>query len=211
MREPAIILRFRPESKRHSSLLHGNHPVPADTISSLKWTAGGSLGQGLHLINDANPSDSPVSDLEVRIRLIAIHTSGKGRVFSIARSANNPPVWAVEADPTPMEGIQNPLHNGTFVIDSKKGAMLDADREQLLAFLQNPPAIGSHSIFVVAGSKGARSFFSMNGERIGRAEWGNKVGVILTVQIVEQGGECNESWTIIIPTMVMFPPQGPIL
>jgi len=43
-------------------------------------------------------------------------------------------------------------------------------------------------ILVMTGAKGAKCVSRINGERIGKVEWGSKVGAVQAVQIVERMG-----------------------
>lgn len=43
-------------------------------------------------------------------------------------------------------------------------------------------------ILVMAGAKGAKCISGINGERIGKVEWGSKFGAVQAVQIVEKMG-----------------------
>jgi len=79
-------------------------------------------------------------------------------------------------------GVLQPLPRCAFVVDGKSGAALVASRSRLAtADGQQTP-----SILVMVGAKGARCFANINGERIGKVEWGSKVGTIQGVQIIEK-------------------------
>ncbi|TFK77434.1 WD40 containing snare-dependent exocytosis protein [Pluteus cervinus] len=173
MRVPNVIFRLLPNDgtgKRHSSLANVGRSGPPDPFNSLVWT-------GCHLSQDAHS----------RIRLVALSLSGKAYVFTLQRNPDNS-TWSVEHPLPPCEGVAEPLCHGAFVIDAKKGHIMPANRDHLRAALEANSAAGDDCILVVAGAKGARAFLNINGDRVGRVEWGAKVGPIASVQIVERMG-----------------------
>lgn len=48
---------------------------------------------------------------------------------------------------------------------------------------------GTHCIWVIAGAKGVRCFADVDGHRLGKADWGTKVGPVRNVEVVERDGE----------------------
>jgi syntaxin-binding protein 5 len=91
--------------------------------------------------------------------------------------------------------MADPIPNGTFVLDKKTGAPWRADRGRFAASFQNIAAtdlsgrsIQPQCMLVTVGAKGARSSLNVNGEKIGKVEWGNKAGTVQTAQIVEHMG-----------------------
>jgi len=72
------------------------------------------------------------------------------------------------------------------VLDSKTGLQRKANRNRLAASLE--PGAEAHSIWITAGTKGVRCVSDITGERIGKAEWGNKVGSVQSVKVIERNG-----------------------
>jgi len=80
--------------------------------------------------------------------------------------------------------MSDPMPESIYVMDRKTGARWKADRAGLSAALKGAPA-ESQCFLVTIGAKGARSTLNINGEKIGKVEWGNKAGTVQSSQIVE--------------------------
>jgi hypothetical protein len=72
-------------------------------------------------------------------------------------------------------------------MDRKTGARWKADRARLSSSLKGL-STEVQCFLVTVGAKGARSTLNINGEKLGKVEWGNKVGTVLSSQIVEHMG-----------------------
>lgn len=83
--------------------------------------------------------------------------------------------------------MSDPTPESIYIMDRKTGAPWKADRARLSASLKRSPA-EAQCFLVTIGAKGARSTLNINGEKIGKVEWGNKVGTVLSSQIVEHMG-----------------------
>jgi len=70
-----------------------------------------------------------------------------------------------------------------YVLDKRTGAPWKADRARLSASLKGSSA-EAQCFLVTVGAKGARSTLNINGEKIAKVEWGNKVGTVRSSQIV---------------------------
>ncbi|RDB29510.1 Uncharacterized protein C1F3.03 [Hypsizygus marmoreus] len=173
MRGPKIVFRHIEEkpSKKHAIGVNTIR-TESDPISSLLWTV------------------SPIAkDPESRVRLIVLRASGHYQIFTLAQSESSSS-W-ICAGPVSADGAAaNPLPRGSFVIDGKSGAGWPASRTRYAVALSGTPASGTppSCIFVTTGAKGARCFANINGERVGKADWGSKIGTIQAVQIIEKLG-----------------------
>lgn len=99
--------------------------------------------------------------------------------------------WSIFGDVINTEAIPNPLQHGNFVIDEKTGKILPADRGRIF-LSQNTSNSESRSIFVTTGTKGARTYAEINGQRIAKVDWGSsKMGNVQRTQIVEKMGVCS--------------------
>ena len=78
-------------------------------------------------------------------------------------------------------------------MDRKTGAPWKANRARLSASLKGSRA-EAQCFLVTIGAKGARCTLNINGEKIGKVEWGNKVGTVLSSQIVEHMGMLSNSF-----------------
>lgn len=119
--------------------------------------------------------------------MIAVRESGLSQVFTLSRPAGSG-AWIVDGDPMEADGVVSPFAQGNFVLDSKSGFYWKADGSRLAASHQPTPA-GVHGIWIIAGAKGVRSVADITGDRIGKADWGTKVGTVQNVQIVEKSGK----------------------
>ncbi|KAJ7293050.1 WD40 containing snare-dependent exocytosis protein [Mycena rebaudengoi] len=160
MRGPIVILRHG-SKKRHSTMLADS----VNRITSLTWSIAGLDG-----------------DPQLRIRLLVGHDSGTTEIITVVRDGSN---WRVDAEIKKVDTVIHPLLDGTFVVDSKSGAICRATKGQLAQSFQSA-APDAHRILVTAGAKGVKSFSDINGARIGKADWGNKSGAVESVQIVEK-------------------------
>lgn len=92
-----------------------------------------------------------------------------------------------------------PLQNMVFVLDTRLGSQLKADksrfalavdRERVELEAKRGDNDGHRSLLVVVGSKGARCYGDLDGDkRVGKVEWSGKSGLALTAQIVERSGK----------------------
>ena len=92
-----------------------------------------------------------------------------------------------------------PLKNAAFVLDTRLGSQLKADKNRLSLAL-DPERVeleanrgdndGPRCLLVVVGSKGVRCYGDLDGDkRVGKAEWSSKSGLAVTAQIVERSGK----------------------
>ncbi|KAJ7040330.1 WD40 containing snare-dependent exocytosis protein [Mycena alexandri] len=168
MRGPRVILRHGRDKKKDRMSLH-LHSADSVHIASLTWTVA-----------------TLENDPQLRIRLIIGHASGAAEILTIIRDTNSP-AWRTDSHIHKIETVSHPLTQGTFVLDPKNGHSLRATKEQLAqSFQPTPPE--THCILVTAGVKGARCFADITGSRIGKTDWGNKTGTVLSVQIIEKMG-----------------------
>ena len=79
--------------------------------------------------------------------------------------------------------MADPLPNGTFVVDTQ-GVPIGADGARLAASFR-VPSDTPPCLMVTVGAKGARCNFNIDGEKVGKIEWGSKVGLVQSVQIVK--------------------------
>ncbi|KAJ3721812.1 lethal giant larvae like, C-terminal-domain-containing protein [Lentinula raphanica] len=162
MRGPTIILRHGIKTKSRHSL--GLHMGQDDAIVCLEWTIG------------------PIyKDHRLALRLIAGHESGTFQIFTFERSTDSS--WIVTEDVVKFDGPAHPL--AIFVLNPKNGSRCPADRSRLAAALSDPSNPGS-VMCIIAGSKGVRCNFNMNGDRIGKVDWNHRMGKVLNVQIVQK-------------------------
>ncbi|KAG5647699.1 hypothetical protein DXG03_008422 [Asterophora parasitica] len=169
MRGPQVVFR-QCYDKRSSRLMSR---TDYDPVTSLLWTI------------------SEISkDPEQRVRLIAARASGQYQVYTLVQTDSSTQPWTCKGSLSAEGGPTHTLPRGAFVIDSKTGVSVNANRSRLaqagsdydFARQKKPP------VLVLVGTKGARCFASINGERIGRVEWGSKAGAIQGVQIVDRLG-----------------------
>ncbi|KAJ6621080.1 lethal giant larvae like, C-terminal-domain-containing protein [Mycena sp. CBHHK59/15] len=168
MRSPRVMFRRGRDKKKDTrSILHASEP--ANSIISLTWSI-----------------STLENDSQLRIRLIVAYTSGATEILTIVQDANSS-TWKTDPEIKKAEGAANPLPGGTFLLDSKNAALCNATRDRLAQSFK-PTASDTHCLFVTAGSKGARCFADITGTRIGKTDWGNKVGTVLNAQVVEKMG-----------------------
>ena len=79
--------------------------------------------------------------------------------------------------------MADPLPDGTFVVDTQ-GVLISADRTRLAASFRVPTDT-SPCLMITVGAKGARCNFNIDGEKVAKIEWGSKVGLVQSVQIVK--------------------------
>ncbi|KIM47471.1 hypothetical protein M413DRAFT_439132 [Hebeloma cylindrosporum] len=180
MRGPKIILSREAEKKQRHSMasakhLHAGHPPTSphshhgsgpEIVKALTWTV-----------------TSLDKDPQLAVRLIAAHQSGQAEIFSLEHSGS-PVSWSVSSESVPCKAVSDPTPESIYILDRKTGAPWKADRAGLSASLKGLSAEGQ-CFLITVGAKGARSTLNINGEKIGKVEWGHKVGTVLGSQIVE--------------------------
>lgn len=116
-----------------------------------------------------------------------MRASSNTTVHTILRSQTG--AWTVKPTPEKAEAASHPFSGGSIVI-STKGYPVRADRDGLAAVLAAPsgPSESRRSIWISAGAKGVRCVADITGERLGRIEWGNKVGKVEQVEVVRKNG-----------------------
>jgi syntaxin-binding protein 5 len=187
MRGPSIILRFGHDtkSKHRQSGLHLRHRSEAsELISCLTWSicalnSGKVIPYVLCLLRRI------YLDPVLRVRLVTVSASGLTRIFTFVRSGT---LWTNNGEPTTVEALANPIHGGSVILDGKTGALQKATPDRLVASLQAGQSKG-HCLWVVSSAKGVRCFVDIDGERLGKADFGNKVGLVRSIRIVEKEGE----------------------
>ncbi|KAM6498680.1 WD40 containing snare-dependent exocytosis protein [Amanita muscaria] len=169
--DPHVVWRHDPPKKksRHSINLHIMSENVVDPVVDLLWTVCGI---------DKDP--------QLRLRLLAIHLSGRVDIIAFVQGADDT-TWKTFNEPVQSEAISNPLQHGSFVLDGKTGMMLKATRERLFLTSQQSTS-DTRCIFVTTGTKGARVFAEINGQRISKVNWSSDSGHIQTTQIVERMG-----------------------
>ncbi|KAF5385371.1 hypothetical protein D9615_001225 [Tricholomella constricta] len=170
MRGPQVAFRYvdgkLTRGKVAGGLISGR--ADSDPVTSLLWTI-----------------SEVVKDPEQRVRLVAMRASGQYQIYTLTQTDSSTQSWVCEGPITADGGVSQVLPRGAFVIDSKSGAGVTANRSRLAGagYGQKTPPV-----LVMVGTKGARCFANLNGERIGKVDWGSKVGTIQGVQIVEKLG-----------------------
>ena len=79
--------------------------------------------------------------------------------------------------------MADPLPDGTFVVDTL-GVHIAADRARLAASFRAPTDT-PQCLMITVGAKGARCNLNIDGDKVAKIEWGSKVGLVQSVQIVK--------------------------
>ncbi|KIJ66213.1 hypothetical protein HYDPIDRAFT_26582 [Hydnomerulius pinastri MD-312] len=167
LRGPSVLSLPQDDRKRHFQLGHRHDP---DRVVSLAWTVSGLA-----------------ADLDVAIRLIAIHASGTTNIYKIARKQGSK-AYSIAGVVT-AETLPDTLPHCSYVIDANNGAPLHADGIRLAASMQSSTAKAKANdcLWVTVSPTGARCNVDITGDRIGKADW-NRKHAILDGQIVERNG-----------------------
>ncbi|KAF9567769.1 WD40 containing snare-dependent exocytosis protein [Agrocybe pediades] len=188
LRGPRVIFTKTEKKSKRVSMMPQPH-LPSgqshgpDVVKSLTWTI--------------SPLDK---DPRLAVRLIALHQSGHGDIYTLNYSGN-PVVWNVAEESTSCKGMPDPVAGATFVFDANNGAPWRANRARLAASFKGTTPSGatpnaSMCLMLTVGAKGARCSFGLNGEKVGKVEWGSKHGTVQTAQMVEHA----ESRALIVQT-----------
>jgi syntaxin-binding protein 5 len=188
LRGPRILLRFghEPKSKNKEKLTLRlkHHSELSDPIEALTWTVT-TLGAGMpslaRLLRKLTPR---FVESQLRVLLIAVHASGLTEVFRVNRSSGSGS-WVIDGECTKTHTVQHPIPGGTFVVDSKTGVKRNADGARLkLALQSSPTTLDAHGILIVTGANGAKCIRNVTGERLGKTDWGNKMGIVRSAEVV---------------------------
>ena len=197
MRGPRILLReatdFKSQKRRSSSLLHHGNSE-ANVHRSLRWVyCGFEDGKDGDLLLFRSDKTDFMTDSTPRIRLIASKASGATQVFNLSRASGSGS-WSIDVNVGKLDGSEDPMRRGSFVIDSKTGASCEASQASLVSAMQSPtpplsPSIGSsHCFWINVGVKGAKCVENLAGRRIGRVEWG-KTRSLEIARVIYRSGE----------------------
>lgn len=118
--------------------------------------------------------------------LVATRTSGSTTVLTISRSQSG--AWDVQDSLETTDGSSNPIQGGSVVIDTK-GNPYKADRSGLAVSLASGDVERKRSIWISAGAKGVKCVGDITGERLGKTEWGSKVGKVEQVAVVRKNSK----------------------
>ncbi|PPQ66367.1 hypothetical protein CVT26_011086 [Gymnopilus dilepis] len=192
MRGPKIIFsQLQDKKSKRSTVLQQGH---------LSLGPGHGHGAGPDLVRSLAWTISPLAnDSQLRVRLVAARQSGQADIYTLTASGN-PVSWSVSGEPVTTKAMPDPIPDGIFVLDTK-GARCKADRAHLSATFKNSSSSSSSAtsplggnksgnglqpnVLITVGAKGARSTLNLNGEKVGKVEWGNKVGAVQGAQVVE--------------------------
>lgn len=128
-----------------------------------------------------------LTDKTPQIRLVAVRASGAGEIYTLQRSANS--AWSCTPRFIPVDAMSDPLAEGTFVVDRKSAMRVEATRHGLSNVLD--PTAGSSTYLINGGSKGVKTFDALDGDRIGRVDWGGKMGNVKSIHVIEKLGQCS--------------------
>ncbi|KAF9245858.1 lethal giant larvae like, C-terminal-domain-containing protein [Melanogaster broomeanus] len=164
LRGPSIL---RPAQERKKQFQLGRRSSSSlDPVISLTWAISGLA-----------------ADLEMAIRLIAIHASGTTHIYKIARSQGSA-AFSIASIVT-TETLPGQLPRCSYVLDSQTGALLRANGAGLAASLQSPGARANGCVWVTVGATGARCTADITGDRVGKVDW-NRKRQVLNAQIIER-------------------------
>ncbi|KAL4069845.1 lethal giant larvae like, C-terminal-domain-containing protein [Scleroderma yunnanense] len=181
LRGPSI-LRLPPIDPLPKGRLSRSHDSSiADRIISLTWTVSGVS-----------------SDLQLAVRLIVVHASGASSVYKLSRTPDSSSYSIVEA--VSAVTLPNLLTNCSYVIDSKTGASMCADRAGFAAALQSRDIAPRSCFWVTASAQGAQCKVDITGEMVGKVQWNNQN--IIHASIVERTGS---------QSLVAFGNEGEVL
>jgi len=130
------------------------------------------------------------TDAQLALRLIAVNASGTTSIFKLARTPDTSSYSIVEA--ASAMTLPNLLTNCSYVIDSKTGASMYADRAGFAAALRGG-VMPQSCFWVTASARGAQCQVDITGDIVGKVKWDDHK--IVNALIVERNGEfgifCN--------------------
>ncbi|KAG6837327.1 hypothetical protein H0H93_011422 [Arthromyces matolae] len=165
MRGPEVLLRYsddkHPRERHIPSLISGHSDL--GKVTSMAWCIS-QLAKGA----------------ESQVRLVVARSSGRYQIYTLMQSGSSQ--WRCEGPLTIDGGVSNALPHGIFIMSSKSGAPLSANHIHLAETSAGGPKVPS--ILVMVGETGAKTFADLNGQRIGKVEWGHKAGHILGSRVL---------------------------
>ncbi|KAF9015685.1 WD40 containing snare-dependent exocytosis protein [Cyathus striatus] len=176
MRGPRVLLRPAESQKKHKktpSVTFGTRHHDSgqhDLATALSWVI------------------CPLAEEHsLKVRLVAAKASGIIEIYNLLHR-NDINTWEISGEPLESKGIADPLHHGCYVIDAKTGASCNANKAKFAVSLRKDELQATDCILVLIGLKGARTYANINGERVGKAEWGHKFGITKGSRIIERLG-----------------------
>jgi syntaxin-binding protein 5 len=170
MRGPRILARLsaKPRHGRGGTITHRLSTEP-DIATSLTWSI--------------TPTQA---DPTARVRLLASRASGTLDIYTLGISGSSR-TWSVVGESS-TKGVADPVKGGMFILEDKTGKHRGSQRNLFAQALRCNEEPSTPSIFVTVGTAGARSYSNIDGERLGKAEWGSKQGAAISAQVVERLG-----------------------
>lgn len=177
LRGPCILHLPRPihTHKGPPDSRHSCHCGPGGVVS-LTWTVSGVA-----------------SEQNLSLRLISVHESGTSYVYKLTRKSSSSSYSFMEAVTT--ETLPNLFNDSSFVIDSKTGALMRANKTTFAAILQQGGVVAANSCFwVTASAQGAECRVDITGVRVGRVDWDAKQNIIHASIIERNRSQSLVAW-----------------
>ncbi|KAG6335471.1 hypothetical protein ID866_3621 [Astraeus odoratus] len=154
----------------------------------------GTVLPGFHRHRDSRP-DGVVSltwavtglssDLQLAVRLVAVHKSGATYVYKLARTPGSLSHSFVQT--ATVQTLPNVLAHSSYVVDSRSGAPMYADRTSFTTALKGEAVAPNSCFWVTASAQGAQCNVDITGDRLGRTTWNERQEIVHTL-VVERSG-----------------------
>ena len=116
--------------------------------------------------------------------MVAIRSSGYANIYTIEKDTRTNK-FKVCPKPTPVDAVSQCFPHGSYILDSTTGVECVASGSRYSDVLRGQPDSGD-TYWVTAGKKGLRCSLNADGERLGRVDFGQKIGVVESAQVVHR-------------------------
>lgn len=115
---------------------------------------------------------------------MAIRVSGNALIYTIGKDARTN-LFQVSPKPISVDAVPGCFPYGSYVLDSTTGAPCVASRSRYSGVVQGQ-SDGADTYWITAGRKGVRCGLNVDGDRLGRVEFGSKNGIVESARVVHK-------------------------
>lgn len=121
------------------------------------------------------------------IHLIAIRASGHTFVYTIEKDGRTH-LFQVSPKPITVDAVPQCFPYGSYVLDSTTGTSCVASRSRYSGAVQGQ-SDEVNAYWITTGQKGVRCSLNVDGDRLGRVDFGSRNGIVESAHVVHKHSE----------------------
>ena len=118
---------------------------------------------------------------------MAIRASGHALIYTVEKDAHTH-LFRVSPKPIPVDAVSQCFQYGSHILDSTTGTSCVASRSRYSGAGQGQPD-GVNVFWITTGQKGVRCSLNVDGDRLGRVDFGSKNGIVESAHVVHKHSE----------------------